>query len=307
MSDSRYQASAQQFTRDVAKFQLRLNLDQGIFRDMEFSLGQAGYFQLTTIRDRLVFSGDRGCFVFERPGIEDMFKFFRTHSVTQAPDFNYWYEQLVAVDQRTGVQEQSLERFKENLADNFAGRDDLTDAELAKAKAFADQCIVDFEHYGADYAYTALREFELEDEQGECWSPFGEDYWEYDSLVFTDKYIWACYAIQWGIAQYDKLKLQSEPTIPPQHSEVQVEEETPANAAIILFPELPSYLTVRMIIVSDRVKIEVESTRHKNKKITLPTGYLLDFVRDNPVTVRNEVLAAVVNRYGLKLEPVRYS
>jgi hypothetical protein len=32
------------------------------------------------------------------------------------------------------------------------------------------------------------------------------DFWEHDLTEYTYHYIWCCYAIAWGIAEYDKAK-----------------------------------------------------------------------------------------------------
>jgi hypothetical protein len=45
------------------------------------------------------------------------------------------------------------------------------------------------------------------------------DFWEHDLTDFTNRYTWCCYALAWGVSQYDKAKEntslgESKPEIP---------------------------------------------------------------------------------------------
>jgi hypothetical protein len=75
------------------------------------------------------------------------------------------------------------------------------------------------------------------------------------------------------------------------------------------FPELPYYLTVYKVIdtTKDLVSILVRSKIHVNKEIKLPMQYSIDYARENPDSVRAEAFSAVVKRFGLKPEPLKYS
>lgn len=91
-----------QFVKDIAQHQIDIQLDQGVFRHVVFKQPNTIHrlFSLTTTPGRLVYGGDMGCFVFER--LPDMFQFFRSCPDSRAPNFDYWHEKLVAVDQPYG-------------------------------------------------------------------------------------------------------------------------------------------------------------------------------------------------------------
>ncbi len=77
----------------------------------------------------------------------------------------------------------------------------------------------------------------------------------------------------------------------------------------IMFPELPHYLSVKKVtdLENNNVKVVVESTIHVNPVIEMPTSFSIDFVQSRPGQFKADVLSFVVRRYGLKLEPARYS
>jgi hypothetical protein len=77
-------------------------------------------------------------------------------------------------------------------------------------------------------------------------------------------------------------------------------------ADVMTFPELPHYLTIKKVVDGDTVKVQVESTIHVNRLVTMPTQFSTDFVRNKPNTFRNDVLCFVVRRYGLTLSPRHY-
>lgn len=79
------------------------------------------------------------------------------------------------------------------------------------------------------------------------------------------------------------------------------------SESVMQFSELPHYLTVKKVVDGDTVSVVVESTIHVEKVVKMPTSFEVEFVRLYPGTFRADVLAFVVNRYGLKKEPVRYS
>lgn len=77
------------------------------------------------------------------------------------------------------------------------------------------------------------------------------------------------------------------------------------------FPQLPYYLTVFLVVDKDKDKDLVSaiarSRIHVNKEVKLPMQYSIDYARDKPNSVEADVLSAVVKRFGLKAEPLKYS
>lgn len=74
-------------------------------------------------------------------------------------------------------------------------------------------------------------------------------------------------------------------------------------------PQLPYYLTVFLVVdkEKDLVSAIARSTVHVNKEVKLPMQYSIDYARDKLNSVEADVLSAVVKRFGLKPEPLKYS
>jgi hypothetical protein len=194
-----------QFVKDIAQHQIDIQLDQGAFRHVVFKRPNTIHqlFSLTTTPGRLVFGGDMGCFVFERTG--DMFAFFRRDIDRFDPNLGYWHEKLVAVDRRGGSMIPSVEKFRENLEQYIEQYDDLTGAEIGEVRDFIDEAVTLFQFECPYDAYVAVGNFELRDYL------FFTDFFETSNDDYTISYLWACHAIQWGIAKYDKAKQVAEP------------------------------------------------------------------------------------------------
>jgi hypothetical protein len=194
-----------QFLKDVAQHQMDIQLDQGTFRHVVFKRPNTIHqlFSLTTTPGRLVFGGDMGCFVFERT--EDMFAFFRRDMDRFGPNLGYWHEKLVAFDRHGGSMSPSVEKFRENLEQYIEQYDDLTGAEIGEVREFIDEAVTLFEDECPHDAYVAVGNFELRDD------PFFTDFFETSNDDYTIRYLWACHAIQWGVAKYDKAKQVTEP------------------------------------------------------------------------------------------------
>ena len=78
---------------------------------------------------------------------------------------------------------------------------------------------------------------------------------------------------------------------------------------IMHLPQLPHYLTVFKVIdaAKDLVSILVRSKVHVNKEVKLPMQYSIDYARNNPVSVATDAVLAIVKRYDLKAETLKYS
>ena len=78
---------------------------------------------------------------------------------------------------------------------------------------------------------------------------------------------------------------------------------------IMHLPQLPHYLTVFKVVDTskDLVSILVRSKIHINKEVKLPMQYSIDYARTNPGSVAADVVLAIVKRYDLKAETLKYS
>lgn len=201
MSD--YPEIAARFARDIAKHEMTVKLDQGLYRHLRFEApDRSGYrFDLHTSPNRLMFHGEVGTYAFSVWPTEDMFDLFRRSSVGDRPNFGYWNEKLVAWSE-PAIQ------FSNDLFDKKVA------AELAKAEEFypcitvawqemTESFLAEYSTESEESAREALAAFEyLPDGQwGEAWRFLYTSEWNLDDYDW--RYLWACHAALWGIAQYD--------------------------------------------------------------------------------------------------------
>jgi len=189
----------QAFLADVKHHKLSIIRNDGMYRHIRFREGNSAImgFDLITWPGHLCYTGDMGTFVFSR--VEDMFCFFRTDQ----SDFNfnksgglsinprYWSEKCLAAD-RDGIKEYSAEKFQKiitDILDEVEASDELREAVQSEVLDAADE--------GEHRAMDAAMSFQHHDLSF-------DDFWEHDLKEYTHGYIWCCYALAWGIAQYDK-------------------------------------------------------------------------------------------------------
>lgn len=192
----------EQFLNDVKNHQLQIIKEDGVYRHIRFKPadGSVMWFDLLTAPNRLLYTGDMGTFVFSR--VEDMFCFFRSKYGELQPNFSYWEEKCISESKYDGgCREFSLDRFRECVLDhactmlNKNSEEDLTEEERDEIYDLL-TCDDEYEAVEAVRNHTSDR------------IPF-DDFYEYDFTVYSLHYVWCCYAIQWGIMQYDKSKTTS--------------------------------------------------------------------------------------------------
>lgn len=201
------------FLRDIADHQMTILRDDGVNRHIRFRKpGTVCYgFDLVTWPGALCYTGDMGTYVFQR--LEDMFEFFRTdrrggNCLTINPQ--YWSEKLIATNchgrSAGGATEFDPGRFRQVINEyrvrwmreaKLKGctkeeRRDLWDAVDDEVLWVVD----DGEHlaYNAAYDFThRCRDLQF------CFTDLFEHCFERYTVHFT----WCCYALAWGIQQYD--------------------------------------------------------------------------------------------------------
>lgn len=213
-----HEPTEQSFLKDVAEHKMIVLRDDGIYRHLRFKKPETGCmrFDLVTWPGYLAYSGDMGCYVFSR--LNDMFQFFRTDREAQdldagqtlAINLSYWSEKLQAVDgnrHAAGAEEFSEEKFARvineyrvqwmrDLRELGACKDDRRDlweaveSEVINADGDSGghrkQCAAhDFSHR------VAGRDF------------YFRDLFEHSFTDYTFRFVWCCYALAWGIQQYD--------------------------------------------------------------------------------------------------------
>lgn len=192
------------FLNDVADLQMAVLRDDGLFRHVQFKNPKSFQyrFDLITWPGRLCIDGDMGTYVFSR--IADMFEFFRTKPDDAKGIFinlGYWAEKVLAQDKNGGIMKYSADVAEARVIDHLSDLEQCgrTISDELRS-AIQDEVIAEFLN-GEHEAHRALSEFEWEGKQ------FFHDTWEWNLREYDYSYTWCCYAISWGIRQYDELKL----------------------------------------------------------------------------------------------------
>lgn len=200
------------FMDDVKDHEIQIIRDEGTHRHIRFKKPDTNsmYFDLITWPGHLCFSGDMGTNVFSR--IDDMFEFFRS-----GPELSinawYWSEKLLAVDGnrlKSGVTEFDKEEFKkvineariewirsskESGALNECERRELWEAVDDEVLGLLDDDDIRAQYAAYDFNWR---------HDNHSWQL--QDLFEHNFTGFTIHFVWCCYAIAWGIQQYDLLK-----------------------------------------------------------------------------------------------------
>lgn len=195
------------FLKDVAEHQMTVLHEDGVYRHVRFAKPGTSCmsFNLVTYPGHLVYSGDMGNFVFER--LRDMFEFFRTdreHGVGINP--GYWSEKVEAADTRCGgVEKWSMDLFCDAVKRDFDQH--WADTEDTEARDECWQEVEDRVLNASDEweAVEAVRGFEHEGFEF-------TDFWEHRLKAYTHRFLWCCFAVAWGIQQYDAAKAAQQPT-----------------------------------------------------------------------------------------------
>lgn len=198
-----YKCTEERFLADVAEHQMTVIQDDGGGRrHIRFKRDQSRnqQFDLITWPGHLCFTGDMGTYVFSR--LADMFTFFRQdrtrpgHQLEINP--GYWAEKLLAIDRDIGVKQFSPRRFREEVVEHFKmGWEGETDFSEKR------QCWSDLRSALLEPEFMDEGEAMREAMEFRCGDFELRDFWEVTVTEPTFHYIWCCYAIAWGIQQYD--------------------------------------------------------------------------------------------------------
>lgn len=200
------------FLKDVSQHVMEVIRDDGLYRHIRFR--EPGtmcmHFDLITWPGHLCYTGDMGTFVFQR--LPDMLEFFRHPGLSDGRLYintGYWSEKLISCDcngsnagastefdpdKFSGViNDLRVEWVKELYArvTTKAQRRDLWEA-VGDIIAKLDD--------GDGVAMSAAHEFYRKVDGKEF---YFEDLWDYDFTKYTRSFMWCCYAISWGVRQYD--------------------------------------------------------------------------------------------------------
>jgi hypothetical protein len=238
---SDYLEIAERFARDTATHQMTVLHDDGLYRHLRFRDRQHSFFwfDIVTTPGQLVFSGDGESFVFRRA--TDMFEFFRSglrRNGTIKINPGYWSGKLTSG--REAATTYSKAMFEKAVAGTLAA---VEDDYPGIAAGWAEHVEFEFNTEYEGEARRALAEFQFgEAHLAECttcdWSFEGElhtavttkarehrrssgdehaapirdlsfRFSDMDEVQLQDYdwwFLWACQAIVWGIARYDRVR-----------------------------------------------------------------------------------------------------
>lgn len=192
---------AQRFARDTANHQLTILHDDGLYRHLRLKHPKRGtyWFDIITWPGRLTICGDLGeSYTFSR--LTDMFEFFRGKRINP----HYWAEKLDSG--RSSAQEYSEDAFRQMVWSHVR---DAAPQYRGLAKAVQEHFFGGMRDWDTGYeeaAREALDAFEYLP-KGQKGEPFRfYDTWEWSLKDYGWQFLWACHAVQWGIAQYDRAR-----------------------------------------------------------------------------------------------------
>ena len=191
------ECTKERFLEDVSRHEVTILRDDGLYRHVRFSRPNSGImrFDLVTWPGYLCYCGDVGEYVFSR--IDDMFSFFRR--ADGGINEGYWAEKCYAQD-RGGVKRYSPEKARQQIVDYL----EAVDADDVVKKEVEDDLFFAMDDMGEEEFRSYVDSFSCESADG------GEfrfrDFYEYDLMEYSFRFIWCCYAMSWGIRQYDLMK-----------------------------------------------------------------------------------------------------
>lgn len=213
------ECTEQLFLKDIENHKMTIIRDDGVHRHIQFKRPETSSyrFDLITWPGHLCYTGDMGTYVFQR--LDDMFDFFRTDRqhqkspLTLKINLGYWTEKLIAVDgsRRGGKAEEfSEEKFRKVINEyrvqwmrSAKENGSLDKDQRRELWESVDWQIIDNLESGGERAMLAAHDFNFKIEERE-W--YFNDLFEHNFTDYTFHMVWCCYALAWGILQYDKSK-----------------------------------------------------------------------------------------------------
>lgn len=204
------------FLADVAHHQLTVLRDDGLYRHLRFSKPGSNdmRFDVVTWPGFLAYSGDMGCFVFER--LDDMLAFFRRPDDALTINERYWAEKCQAGSRPSagdGVTEYDPDRFRERMnewiaelrKDEEGMPDCLRNDSLDEIVRAIEEDLIPLADDGEAAVRAAVDDFKVHE------TTFS-DFFEVDLHSYTFHFTWCCYALVWGVRLYDHQRAAAAPS-----------------------------------------------------------------------------------------------
>lgn len=210
-----HQPTLDEFLNHTKNHRIKILHDDGLYRHLRFQIPDTmnRYFDIVTFPGHLCYVGDMGSFTFTR--IQDMFQFFRSKVGDNGGkqlyiNTGYWAEKLEAVDKTDGYEEFDKDRFLEIINEYRVRwiKDGARNGTLSKEERRELWEAVDYEvlhclEDGEFVSYDAASSFSYK--IGLDTFEF-TDLWEHNFKRYSYRFVWCCYAIVWGIQEYDQAK-----------------------------------------------------------------------------------------------------
>jgi len=194
------------FLRDVATHELTIIRNEGLYRHLRFSRPGSScmYFDLITWPGHLCYTGDMGTYVFQRT--KDMLEFFRRDSREDLSiNPGYWSEKVLAADGGRSpgcVFEYDHQKYLDAVLEYQGGwLEGLSEEHQAELKEAVWDDVLHWADESDEHGnYQRVHEFDAT--VGGTNYQF-TDFFERSTRRFTDRYIWCCRALVWGIGKFD--------------------------------------------------------------------------------------------------------
>lgn len=209
------------FLADVANHIMTILRDEELYRHLRFrkpGCGDKG-FDLVTWPGHLCYTGDMGTYVFSR--LPDMFQFFRTdreyasrRGRELAVNFSYWAEKVLADDRHCKVEAFNEERFNRAILERLVSwmresRGDTTKTQRRELwEAVVDQVLTLSDDDNGTRRLAAAHDFSHRLDKHVTF--YFEDLFDSRFTEYTSHFCWCCYALAWGIQQYDAHQEQAD-------------------------------------------------------------------------------------------------
>lgn len=205
-------ATEESFLNNVENHEMTIIRDEGVNRHIRFAIPGSSemQFDLITWPGYLCYTGDMGTYVF------DMFEFFLHDVKSQKLSINppYWAGKVEGQDKHDGVKEFNEDIFVEKVMRDLKqwiknNREETTKEERRELwEAVIDEVVDAASDSGGYRKQSAAMDFRHSVNDDLDFS--FQDFWEYDLTDYTYRYLWCCYALVWGIGQYNQSKVNSQ-------------------------------------------------------------------------------------------------
>lgn len=196
-ADEREEQIGKQALKDIASHRMTVLHEDGLYRHLRFTSNPRGYgeywFDLITWPGCLTIRGGYGdAYTFSRE--PDMIPFFRSRS--GRINAHYWSEKLDGG--RSSAKTYSQDLFRQLVVEHFEDAVRYSDAPRGLGKAVREEILNQDLHFEEE-ARELLEAFVYEGFEF-------HDVWEWNFHDFERDFLWACHAIVWGIARYDRVR-----------------------------------------------------------------------------------------------------